>query len=1287
MYDFIGREIELDRLKNDFDDTVVKNKKCLSYLIQGRKDVGKTEIVLKFIENIENDIGLKSEIPKFNRSKNVISFSCTHENKKEYAAFQVIKDEIEKITRWRKIISSLFSVIMAFPIIGVNDLLEAGKKLYGNITGSYISFEEIEKKKKIIEFNRYRKTLKKYSKNVPLILFFQNIQYLDEYSLFLIERLVANDRSFWGMIILEEDTSNEYDDKVQKSLSRMLNSGLMHSMVIMSLENVFPQKLLAKKFGEAFFSSEENDTLFVISEGCPGKLITFIEECVHEGWLYQENSEWKKVEDFSQLIRPRFQKLLELIIQTLEDGIITDAELTLIKKFSKVWNIPLQTVNNVIAMLKDITNLKLNILGRLGPGIIGKISLLVSDENDNRFILEHFPLENLNNEIQVDHLDLNNNKYLWEANEIKICNEGILISWDYIDGKKTRDELIAANELHLKRNVEKISQVLNGLNQLHNKNIPHFFIRPESIIETDEGKYKLVVVNNAIFNYFNIEQSNLFSSRENLNYMAPEQLEKKNYDLRSDIFSIGVLLYKSLTGHFPFYGTKEYELINSIRKNNVDFDGNLMLHVPEEYQKIIRKCLAFNPDDRYQNAEELLNELPKTYPSPPHVINSLYKLNEEIQEEIKKLPKDWTLEKIKSHLREKHHIVLTNDDIVEQLRTQKHSYSALAITLSFLIIFVLFINFWNDIFNGKKLVLTTPIVLDIEDSKRITQDSVIDASKINYLLKLFIQSQDTLSLTENEFSKIYGSNSEIDYLPNKIIRGVVDRTNNGFTLEGGIIDNNNNSSNSFSYNFREPAQLLNGITHQLMNKIPISNNRTVTFTSDWDAFDAFYNAEQAWAKLDITKAMHRYEESLSIDPNFVLPKLKLADVYRWKGKTQVAQYTLNEVIDKLSELSTLDSLNGKALEARLKGDLRSAIRISKDIINLKPEDKEPPYNVAELYFQLCDIERAIGYYKQSLRHDSLFTSSINHLAYCYSHLGDHEKALRLFRRYVKIDSTANAFDSWGDGFLGAAKLDSAEWAKEEGIKIDSDLAYLYSSLAYINIRQGKFKKANENIFKYINSPGATDQIKAVGLFIKSLNLFEKQDYQNALDTCLKAKSIFDSKDIVTRDHDMHWLLSRLYIKNNMLDSAKAELNQMQEIIKRYTIDNTNYHKILKYKYHIAALIAMEENDLTKLDEIYNILSTQLKTKIKDHGSPFGPAYLFTSFSEIYRNLGLFKNAEAAINQALDYADNYPMAHYNLWKLFEETNETEKADEAKIKFNNLWSNADKELKQIFGIESL
>lgn len=241
-----------------------------------------------------------------------------------------------------------------------------------------------------------------------------------------------------------------------------------------------------------------------------------------------------------------------------------------------------------------------------------------------------------------------------------------------------------------------------------------------------------------------------------------------------------------------------------------------------------------------------------------------------------------------------------------------------------------------------------------------------------------------------------------------------------------------------------------------------------------------------------------------------------------------------------------------------------------------------------------------------------------------------------------------------------------------------------SSLSFINIRQGKFNEANENIYNYIYSPGATKQTKAIGIYIKSLNLFEKGDYNKALDTCLAAKDKFDSEDIVTRNHDMHWLLAQLYIKNNFVSKALEELVQMEEIISKYSIDATNYHKVLKYKLHIEALIATKSNKVTVLDSIVIIFKTQLQSKIKDHGSSFGPAYFNTSFAEMYRNLGNNSRAEELLKDAISYADNFPMAHYYLWQLYESMNRPEDAINEKLTFNRLWETADKDLKSIFGI---
>ncbi|MFX0201550.1 MAG: tetratricopeptide repeat protein [Candidatus Hodarchaeota archaeon] len=157
----------------------------------------------------------------------------------------------------------------------------------------------------------------------------------------------------------------------------------------------------------------------------------------------------------------------------------------------------------------------------------------------------------------------------------------------------------------------------------------------------------------------------------------------------------------------------------------------------------------------------------------------------------------------------------------------------------------------------------------------------------------------------------------------------------------------------------------------------------------------------------------------------MLAKVRSAQVFLYGGDRLEAQRLIHEVQPHLPALSRLDSMRVEALGARLEGDIFGEISILQDIYNSFPTRKEFAYDVAEALYEICDIDKAKYYYEKALQLDKNFARAHNHLAYCYSHQGQHEQALYHFRKYVELDSTANAFDSMGDGFMAAGKLDSA----------------------------------------------------------------------------------------------------------------------------------------------------------------------------------------------------------------------------------------------------------------------
>ena len=91
--------------------------------------------------------------------------------------------------------------------------------------------------------------------------------------------------------------------------------------------------------------------------------------------------------------------------------------------------------------------------------------------------------------------------------------------------------------------------------------------------------------------------------------MSPEQAEGKPIDYRSDIFSFGIVLFELATGERPFKGHSVLSILSSIVRDAPRPPNELNPHLPRDLARIIRRCLAKDPEERYQSAKDLRNDL------------------------------------------------------------------------------------------------------------------------------------------------------------------------------------------------------------------------------------------------------------------------------------------------------------------------------------------------------------------------------------------------------------------------------------------------------------------------------------------------------------------------------------------------------------------------------------------------------------------------------------------------------------------------------------------------------
>jgi serine/threonine protein kinase len=198
--------------------------------------------------------------------------------------------------------------------------------------------------------------------------------------------------------------------------------------------------------------------------------------------------------------------------------------------------------------------------------------------------------------------------------EIGEANGYRFIATEFVEGQTLRQRL-KAGSLDLPARLEAAEQVASALAAAHQVGIIHRDIKPENIMLRPDGYVK--VLDFGIAKLTEDEGGNRHTDFETksgmvmgtASYMSPEQARGLKVDARTDLFSLGVLIYEMLTGHRPFTGASYPDVLVAILHNEPLPLVHYRADAPIELQKMVHRALAKNREDRYQSAADLLHEI------------------------------------------------------------------------------------------------------------------------------------------------------------------------------------------------------------------------------------------------------------------------------------------------------------------------------------------------------------------------------------------------------------------------------------------------------------------------------------------------------------------------------------------------------------------------------------------------------------------------------------------------------------------------------------------------------
>lgn len=187
------------------------------------------------------------------------------------------------------------------------------------------------------------------------------------------------------------------------------------------------------------------------------------------------------------------------------------------------------------------------------------------------------------------------------------------IVMEYVEGITLKTYIEKKGQLSFKEAISIAIQVGRGIEAAHNKNIIHRDIKPQNIIISTEGKVKVTDFGIARAASANTINSDVMGS---VHYSSPEQARNGFVDGKSDIYSLGIVMYEMVTGRVPFDGDTTVAVAIQHLQEEMVSPSAYAPDLPISLEKIILKCTQKNADRRYENMGDLLVDLKKSLINP-----------------------------------------------------------------------------------------------------------------------------------------------------------------------------------------------------------------------------------------------------------------------------------------------------------------------------------------------------------------------------------------------------------------------------------------------------------------------------------------------------------------------------------------------------------------------------------------------------------------------------------------------------------------------------------------------
>ena len=646
------------------------------------------------------------------------------------------------------------------------------------------------------------------------------------------------------------------------------------------------------------------------------------------------------------------------------------------------------------------------------------LKLIKPEIASNRKTIERFRLE-LKTARMISHRNICRMFDLGEA-------EGAtFITMEYVPGESLKSMIKMSKRLEVGTAISIAKLVGEGLAEAHRLGVIHRDLKPSNIMIDKEGNVRIMDFGIAR----SLKEKGITDSGVMIGtpeYMSPEQVEGKDVDRRSDLYSLGIILYEMLTGRVPFEGDTPFSVALK-QKSEIPRDPReLNTQIPDPLSQATQKCLAKNRDSRYQTAEELLEDL-------------------DLVE--KKLP---TTERAGLKRKSK---------TIEKISVGKKKILRYAVTPILLLLLIFSAIYFLTI--GRRTtrsVAVLPFVFiggDPEDQAFCDGLAVTISDKL-LQLEYSQRSIWAIPVSRVRREEIKGpANVKLDLGVDLAVTGNMRRSGNMIQLTVNLVDTRTLLQMGSPLIFADPITNLKTWQDDIIAKtvqwmgVKARPKTNLTWAAGWTSLPNAYEShlkglgylQQPDQAESVDKAIQWLKRAVEQDPHYALAQTGLANAYWSKYRLakdpallEEAQACCRLAIQMDDQLVPANTTLG--IIYRETGQYEKAIQEFRRVLQIEPDSYQAYLDLGETYEKLEKLKEAEASFKSAMRLRPDYSNVYDYLGYFYYVYGRIAGAEKMFLKVTRLTpGSIWAYNNLGGIYATRGRYESAEAMFKKSIAI------------------------------------------------------------------------------------------------------------------------------------------------------------------------------------------------------------------------------------------------------------